>query len=401
MYYPKYSANGLCTKNVVDELIKNGYDVSCICNGSKKSKKQEYVDGACLYYVKPRLHQILNDKANDVSNDKKKYFLQRISIVLGKIQLGLMAFSWPLVSPMYAFNFYCRAKKLYQKERYDAVVAVYTPFESLLAGYWLKKKYPKIKFIPYYLDALAGGWGPSFFSQARIEKHTRKWEKKIDEAADLAISMHSSEHYHMLAALCMKEKRIFLDVPVMKKPCDCDKEEPFALYAGNLNHKGRDISKLLEIFSELSSKTEIKLLLAGGCNDTKIFEYYEEKTHGKIQYLGILDHEDVLELEKKAKYLINLASINPYTIPSKIFEYMRFGKTIISTYQTEKDPSIEYLNKYNNVIYIDERLSVKESAEKLFKDMYVERKTEVSELEKVFYYNTPKAFVDVVRTRLK
>ena len=142
-------------------------------------------------------------------------------------------------------------------------------------------------------------------------------------------------------------------------------------------------------------------MLAGGCNDTKIFEYYEEKTHGKIQYLGILDHEDVLELEKKAKYLINLASINPYTIPSKIFEYMRFGKTIISTYQTEKDPSIEYLNKYNNVIYIDERLSVKESAEKLFKDMYVERKTEVSELEKVFYYNTPKAFVDVVRMRLK
>lgn len=397
MYYPRYSANGLCTKNVIDELVREGYGVRCICNSHKMSGKQEYVDGARLYYIKPRLYQILNEKADSTRNIRYKCFLQRTSAILSKIQLAFMAIWWPFVSPIYALRFYQKAKKLYKEEKYDVLISVYTPFESLLAGFMLKKKFPEIKFIPYYLDALAGGWGPSFFSQEKIEKHTRRWEKKIDELADWVISMNSSKEYHEEQVLCRREKRLFLDVPVMKRPYKCDMQEQFALYAGSLNFKGRDIKKLLDIFSALSSKVEIKLLLAGACNDTKIFEQYEKKTKGKIKYLGMLDHVDILNMEKRAKYLVNLGNNNPYTIPSKIFEYMRFGKTIISTFQMEEEPSIEYLNKYKNVIYIDERQPIEESVKKILKEMNMEKKVENIDLEKVFYYNTPKAFLDLIK----
>lgn len=397
MYYPKYSANGLCTKNVVDELIREGYEVDCICNGFKKDVKQERIDGAYLYYIKPRTFQILNKKADMTKNRGRQSFLRRTSTILSKMQLGFMSFAWPLVSPAYALRFYSKAKEIYQKKEYDIVVSVYTPFEALLAGYWMKKKFPEIKFIPYYLDALAGGWGPSFFSQARLEKHTRKWERKIDCTADLVISMHSSENYHSKTPLCSEKKRIFLDVPVMKESYICESEESFALYAGSLNFKARGLKKLLDIFCELSLQTEIKLLVAGACNETKFFDEYTEKTQGKIQYLGVLEHKDILELEKKAKYLVNLGSSNPYTIPSKIFEYMRFGKTIISTFQTNREPSIEYLDKYKNVIYIDEKESIEETVSHLLKDMQEEKKNEKIDLEEVFYYNTPKAFVSVMK----
>lgn len=401
MYWPNYSANGLCTKNVVDELVKDGFDVTCICNSSGKNNKNENIDGAYLYYIKPRLYQVINMKSDQLANPKTKKVFQKTAILLRKIQLFFMAAFWPLISPLYTWSFYAKARELYKTERFDMVVSVYTPFESLLAGYLLKRKFPEIKYIPYYLDALAGGWGPSFFAKEKIEKHTRRWEQKIDEVADYVISMHSSENYHIEKPICSIEKRIYLDVPVMKKQYICDAEEDFALYAGGLDYSGRSVQELLEIFSIVCSKIEIKLLLAGPCKNPQIFDKYQKMTNGKIEYLGALSHEKVISLEKKAKYLVNLGANNPYTVPSKIFEYMRFGKTIISTYRREDEPSIEYLNKYKNVIYVDERLPFEQSACKLLEELQTSKDKENINLEKVFYANTPMAFVKTIKDIIK
>lgn len=401
MYYPNYSANGLCTKNVVDELVKDGCDVTCICNSSGKNNKNENIDGANLYYIKPRLHQAINMKSDPFENPKIKKICQKVAILLSKTQLFFMAEFWPLISPLYAWAFYAKARELYKTEKFDMIVAVYTPFESLLAGYLLKRKYPEIKYVPYYLDALAGGWGPSFFTKKRIEKNTRRWEKKIDEVADYVISMHSSENYHIENPICSIEKRIYLDVPVMKKQYICNNEKAYAFYAGGLNYSGRGVEELLEIFSIVCSKIEMKLLLAGPCKNPQIFDRYRKMTNGRIEYLGTLSHEDVISLEKEAKYLVNLGSNNPYTIPSKIFEYMRFGKTIISTYRREDEPSIEYLDKYKNVIYIDERLPFEQSASKLLEELQTSKAKENIDLEKVFYANTPMAFAKTIKDIIK
>ncbi|MEG0408462.1 MAG: glycosyltransferase [Bacilli bacterium] len=395
-FYPKYSANGLCVKNVVDELLKNEYDVTCICNGEKRDAI-DVIDGAKIHYVNSRIYQKIISKSELVANEKIKKVYRRISVLQNKAQLLLFSSSWPFVSPLYALNFYRKAKELYMIEKFDIVVSIYTPFESLYAGYLLKRKYSNFKFIPYYLDALAGGWGPSFFSNITVDKHTKKWEKKIAAYADYIISMKSSKDYHNMNPICDSNKRIYLDVPVVKSMCVSSQEENLIFYAGGLNFDIRRMTKILEIFEIICLKLNMKFLLAGSCNNPKIFEKNDTILNGKVQYLGTLAHDDVIKLEKKAKYLVNIGSNNPYTIPCKIFEYMRFGKKIISLYQTDNEPSIEYLDKYKNVIYIDERLSVDTLVSKLINDLQNLKVDENIDLEKEFYENTPSAFVEVVR----
>ena len=46
-----------------------------------------------------------------------------------------------------------------------------------------------------------------------------------------------------------------------------------------------------------------------------------------------------------ASFLVNIGSINPNTVPGKIFEYFAYNKPILSTYSIVDEPSINYLKK--------------------------------------------------------
>ena len=55
MYHPQYSANGISCKNVIDECVNSGYDVSCVVNDYYGEKKEDVIDGAKIYRIKHRL----------------------------------------------------------------------------------------------------------------------------------------------------------------------------------------------------------------------------------------------------------------------------------------------------------------------------------------------------------
>ena len=180
MYYPRSSANGVCCKNIVNELIKQGHRVTCVVNADINRGKDEYIDGAQVLRVKPRLSYRLQEWSYYHPESRYTLLINKLGSLLNKISLFTMYIFWPKISPRCTYRFYKRAQKICSMEQFDAVVAVYTPIETLYAGYLLKRKIPEIKFIPYYLDALAGGWGPSKWSSKKTDRRTRKLERKID-----------------------------------------------------------------------------------------------------------------------------------------------------------------------------------------------------------------------------
>ena len=103
-------------------------------------------------------------------------------------------------------------------------------------------------------------------------------------------------------------------------------------------------------------------------------------------------------MEQKADCLINIGSTNPYTISGKIFEYMTFLKPIISTFSIEDEPSIKYLEKYKPVLFVDEKDDWQHSANEIIKflDNGEQSKIDDDTLKKLFYNNTPEAFIDVI-----
>lgn len=409
MYHPQYSANGISCKNVIDECVKSGYDVSCVVNDYYGEKKEDVIDGAKIYRIKHRLFDRVIQWCD--RNKGKSYVpvIKKIAYIVNKLKFLIMSPMWPFVAPLYSYRFYKKAKSIHCKEHFDTVVCVYTPFDAVMAGCMLKKKYPEIRFIPYYLDAFAGGWGPNVWSDEKRERRTRKWENFIDKKADLVISMASSRKYHEENPLEMMEpyKRKFLDVPLMR---DINKTEnknkataiKTLLFAGGLSFPRRDPRPILEVLSEVCVDSDIEAIFLGECNKPSIFESYYEKSGGKIKYLGQQPHNTVLEMGEKADCFINIGSRNPFTISGKIFEYMSFGKPIISTYYIENEPSKEYLEKYGFALLIDEKKDVEESANevKKFLSKIGEKEFDSKVLNDIFYENTPKAFVDLLRTEL-
>ena len=409
MYHPQYSANGISCKNVIDECVNSGYDVSCVVNDYYGEKKEDVIDGAKIYRIKHRLFDRVIQWCD--RNKGKSYVpvIKKFAYIVNKLKFLIMSPMWPFVAPLYSYRFYKKAKTLHCKEHFDTVVCVYTPFDAVMAGCMLKKKYPEIRFIPYYLDAFAGGWGPNVWSDEKRERRTRKWENFIDKNADLVISMASSRKYHEDNPLEMIEpyKRKFLDVPLMRdinKTENKDKETATKtlLFAGGLSYPRRDPRPILEVLSEVCVESDTEAIFLGECNKPSIFEPYCEKSGGKIKYLGQQPHSTVLEMGEKADCFINIGSRNPFTISGKIFEYMSFGKPIISTYYIENEPSKEYLEKYGFALLIDEKKDVEESANevKKFLSEIGEKEFDSKILNDIFYENTPKAFVDLLRTEL-
>ncbi len=402
MYHPAYSANGVCVKNVVDQCIKAGYKVSCIVNDYYGEEKECVIDGASVYRIKHKLFDRVSQFCGRNKGKKGVSLIEALCVFFNKIKLFVTAPFWPQVSPLYTHRFYKKAKQLYKKDKFDTIIGVYTPVDSLIAGAKIKRLHPEVEYIPYYLDALAGGWGPSRWSVEKKEKHTRRAEEMADKYADKIFSMESSREYHEKNPLEAVDitKRCFLDVPLMK---DIDKtvkseisEVKKLFFSGAIVIPRRDVTPILQALLKACETKNFEAVFAGASNKPELFKKYEKLSQGKIKYIGKQSHQQVVSLQREADVLINVGSENKNTISGKIFEYMSRRKPVISTYKIDDEPSMEYLKKYGYALFIDERASAEENAKKIIG--FLENLPSVDktpqELEAIFYKNTAKAFID-------
>lgn len=394
-YKPNMSANGICSDNVIQRLLQDGHEVTALVNATESCKERSVDGNLTIERVKPRLFLRLSEKANSA-------FLRVVASIINKAQLFFSAPIWPVVSPCTVRRFSNAALKLQKEKDFDVVISVYTPIDTLLAGYAVKKKYPKVQYVPYFLDALAGGWGPKGWSAEKIERHTRRVEEKIAKYADLIVSMESARAYHMQRPLNTPVERCYLDVPTLVPreiaPIQKSEEDVCTiLYSGYINYPQRDPIPLLEVLARLCLKIDVRVIFAGTCSKPEIFEPYIEMSKGRICYLGQQTHEQIFELARRADFFLNIGSTNPNTIACKIFEYMTFSKPIIATYSIDNEPSVSAIQKYGHYFCIDERREDLDKIAEELKEFIQSPDREYEPVENLFYNNTPAAFTEKIK----
>lgn len=177
----------------------------------------------------------------------------------------------------------------------------------------------------------------------------------------------------------------------------CNKDElhrAVITFCGLLNDPYRHVRHFVEIAKRCK---QYRFVFAGSSNiETELNEIQNEED-SNIVYLGQIQHSEVEKLLSKSDVLLNLGVTVPSAISGKIFEYMSYGKPIVSTYSIDDEACIPYLSKYQLGLLIDERTgNVEQQAEQLcnFVEKTKERRVDFSTVEKIFYNNTPQAFVD-------
>ncbi len=117
----------------------------------------------------------------------------------------------------------------------------------------------------------------------------------------------------------------------------------YFIYSGTLDAR-YGIIEMLNAF-EKSSLGNLKLIICGD-GDSREHVIARAKKNTQIIFLGQLDRDEVLELQKKAVALLNprrdVSLFTKYSFPSKIIEYMNSGRPVLM-YKLPGIP-VEYYN---------------------------------------------------------
>lgn len=411
-YKPHASANGLCSSNVIEFLKKQGHSVTVLCNQSIGCEAYEYGAEGSVYRLKPRFYVRLREYAELLANraPRKGRALLCIAKILNKIQLAATVPFWPIVSRSTAKRFEKMAKKLHRKHNYDVVIAVYTPIDALLAGYAIKKENPHVKFIPYFLDSLSGGYGPKIFSKERIVKRGLRIEKKVYPVSDTIVLMKSSEEHQRTYNPAYLDKMTFLDIPMLVRPemahsqyeAAGEKNRYRLLFVGSISRNIRNPKTLIDALLCID-REDIICEFIGNIDCTEDFSLLKERMGERLIFSAFMDHDKLLEKLASAHILINIGNQISTMVPSKIFEYMSYLKPIISTYDIEDEPSVEYLRRYPAARLLSGRSLAEDNAALILDLIQNLESTQVDfdALEKQFYLNTPKAFGDTLDRLLR
>ena len=129
-----------------------------------------------------------------------------------------------------------------------------------------------------------------------------------------------------------------------------------------------------------------------------MLEEKKKTFHGTIMNCGYVDQDELHQIMNNVDGFLNIGSYNPGMVPSKIFEYMSYGKPVISTYVDESDASKEYLEKYPLGICLNKDLPNENNVELLqtFAGEKIGLSIPFSEVKHLFTENTPSSYLSII-----
>jgi glycosyltransferase involved in cell wall biosynthesis len=380
------------------EKLARNREVFCVTNREYGGPSQYEQNNIRYYTVKPRLVYRLESRIAHAAPHKR--LLGKLIPLINKPKLLLTVGIWPLISPTYANRIYRQAIRLCKEEKINCIVPVYTQIDTLIAAKRVKKKLKKIRIVPYFLDSLSGGYGPRYFTREQICRRGLKWESKLLPWADQIIVMESSRAHHETYSTNAPyfDKLRYFDLPLLRtEPVEpgeplMDPEKRNMVYVGTLPGGIRSPEYVLEVFRHLQGdEWQLWFIGSSGCAALNTAADSDDRIH----VVGRVPHELALRYEAQAHMLINIGNTNPYMTPSKIFEYMSFGKPILSTMAVTGEPSRSYLERYPEALILDERTDAPVCAAQRLEDFAKEaHPVDMGQVLDRFYYNTPDAFAD-------
>lgn len=218
----------------------------------------------------------------------------------------------------------------------ETVVVVCGLYRSLLRpAKTLKKKYgfKVVAIVPDVPELMATYRKDYSKFRATLNRLDTKWSKRFRSCVDGFVLL--SEHMNPVVNDSGRP-HIVVDglTNISAFPANLDKsEDKFMLYAGKVSTTF-GVDKLVEAFTIAAIDERIKLVV---CGDGDYAEALRSKaeSNDRIQYLGLVSHEKILELECQAELLIEPRPTNneivKMSFPSKIIEYMASGTPVLST----------------------------------------------------------------------
>jgi glycosyltransferase involved in cell wall biosynthesis len=404
-YYPNPSPNSICVQGIIENINLSKNNITCICYDDKDTTNSYYKNIEVHKINRGILHSFMyriENKRNIAGS-----IIRKILTLLLRLKEIPFLLVWPWTDPIFTYKVYKKAKELHKKKNFDIVIAVHMPISSVIVGNRMKREFPEIKLVPYFLDSLSGGRPIKIMSEKWNIRKKLRWEKKILGNADEIIVMESSRNHHIKfnSNSNFYNNLIYLDIPLLlkrglkskSKTKYLDETKFNIVFCGTANYPMRNIPYFINLAKKVRLD-DVVFTFIGNSNYHELITINNMESHN-IKYFHYINHEEIELVLQNADIFLNLGVKTPSAISGKIFEYMAYQKPIISTFSIENEACIPYLRKYPASLLIDERVeNLDEQVEKLEKFICENRGNTIpfNEIEKMYYNNTPMAFTDVV-----
>lgn len=230
---------------------------------------------------------------------------------------------------------YLRQFKRYMKRNPEcnAVVCYTADMILLRAVKHIKKKRPYIKTclivpdMPEYNDLSTGQAIHRVLYNKHLAAQTHKMKKHVD--CFVYLTDQSAEYFCGNKPYTVVEG--IASIPKDEQIPDSDNNNKTILYTGTTNARF-GILTLLEAFSMIKNP-DYRLVICGcGDSDEKIKKASEKDN--RIQFMGVVPHEKIEEIQRKATVLVNprqnIGEYTKYSFPSKNMEYLVSGVPLIA-----------------------------------------------------------------------
>lgn len=394
------SATILCSHRVIKCTADSGkFEVHVLCYRYPHELKEEKIGGIYVHRFEPSCWTKMR---NYLFVNRKHLRLNRIFEI---IQKTITIPAYPKKEPLTTELFYKTANRLYNTLCYDLVISEHHGLSSLLTGCKLMKNIKELKHVALMWDPLKGEMAtmklPASFTNRRIDLI----EKYVSDYTTLQISFSSMRDYHLKNGDIAADHRVYLGVPSILEPEEEVETEYLGLikkndinivFSGLLSQHYRDALPIIRLLNLCDCAERINLVFFSRGQKEQV-EQEAKNFRGTVVYHDYIPLSELHTMYRHADYLLNVSHINANMVPSKIFEYMSYGKPIISTYITEGDSAAMFVRQYPEGICVDLKMSDKENLMNLNNFFNREHKSVSFEIvKKKFEEETPEKYFEVI-----
>lgn len=390
----------LCTHRVMECVAASGqYEVHALCMRFRGEQEYEYVNGVHVHRFRPSFWTRLR---NENGGRQERARLDRLMELIQKF-LTIPVF--PLLRPLTASRLLRRAVKLHKREGFGIVVSEHHELDTLLAGCRLKRRFDGLKHIAVLWDPVQGQIAtvhlPGRFTARRIARV----ESFSSRYSTLLISMESIRDYFRDNGDISADHRRFLGIPGIIKP---EPEVPTEhmdllregfiniVFSGWLSVSQRNPLPIIDLLDQCDNAEKINIVFFSMGADDGLREA-AKSFRGTIVCHDYIPLKELHTIYRHADYLLNVSHINANMVPSKIFEYMSYGKPVISTYVTDGDSAQKFLSRYSEGLCIDLKAQAETNVASLNSFLSAaHRSVPFDEVQRLFAENSPEAYLSVI-----
>lgn len=273
-------------------------------------------------------------------------------------------------------------KKSTHKPIYIIVYSI--QLHHLLPVLKIKRNNPQIKIVlivPDLLENMAGYNSLIYETYKAIEiKYFKKILKEIDKFVFL--SEHMNDYFKVDSRDYVVIEGIYDNSNHRNIEPSCKNKRKIILYSGGLYEK-YGILNLINAFKTIPDE-DIQLILCGSgdCVDSIKSQAILDS---RIKYLGIIDRNQVLEIQQQSMILVNprtpTENFTKYSFPSKTMEYLASGSVVIM-YRLDGIPK-----EYHDYFITPDNYSCNALADSINKVLYM------TEEERYFFGKKAKDFI--------